>query len=93
MTQVNIQKNLTEVRNAPADYQVFTVVTPAAAQTITFLNVKTIKFVKQVEIQATTGIRRMATGAVTFSGNVVTIQNSSFLTGELIHIEVIGYTD
>ncbi|MEH2700226.1 hypothetical protein GFL93_09380 [Rhizobium leguminosarum bv. viciae] len=91
MTQVNVQLTDGTVRPAPVDYVPFTVVTPAAAQVITANNVKTIRHIKSCQIEATTGIRRVPTGAITFTGNVVTVANSSFLTGEIVHLEVVGY--
>jgi hypothetical protein len=92
MTQLNLQLADGTVRPVPADVAVLPVTTGATPKTLTFNNVKTIQVVKSVSIVSTTNVRRAPSGAVTFSGNVLSIADAAYANGETIIAEVIGYS-
>lgn len=93
MTQINVQKRDGNVRMAPIDIRFFVVTTAGTTQNITLDNVKTIREVRSVVIvNSANNTRRAPSGAITFSGNTVTVvDGTSMAVNDVVIVEVFGW--
>jgi hypothetical protein len=91
MSQANIQLATGEVRPVAIDIAIQPVTSGGATKTVTFSNVKTIRVARSVAIVNSSNVRRVPSGAVTFTGNVLTVADGSYANGDTIIAEVLGY--
>lgn len=91
MTQANLQLTDGTVRPVPVDIGVFAITGATSPIVKTMANMSKIQLIKSVTIISTANVRRGASGAVTFTGNTVSVTDAAYANGETLIVEAIGY--